>query len=399
MEHLMENATILVVDDNPTNVKLVCNILKKEGYNLAVAMNGQDALEIVDSNPIDLVLLDIMMPGMDGYEVCQLLKAKEATKEIPVIFISALSDLDDITRSYDVGGVDFITKPVKEREVIQRVKTQLELVQARRILQKTPPTGVDSDLEYEDGINVKENFMLGLLPDEDQFKKHFNDSFVLNVNHKSLPLGFHWLNEHKEYVLLVLVDSRNKDVPGISFNVIGLTLLNQLPIHEFSDKAKDILHHLLPAYVKTLNAFGQKTLTGDDISIGVVAYNRKQNIIHYSGNRQTCIIFPEHLTQNRDVKSQGLLVNDGDITVSDGFRLYLLSDGIAGQKNGKQSAGAPDHFTDKLEELQPYTFSEQKSILRQKITESAKDRDHHNNLTVIGIEFHLNHQTSNTNSL
>lgn len=137
MQNMINNATILVVDDNPTNVKLVCNILKKEGFNLAVAMNGQDALEIIESNPIDLILLDIMMPGLDGYEVCCKLKGAEAWRDIPVIFISALNDMDDITKAYDVGGVDFITKPVKEKEVIARVKTHLELVHLRKALRDT----------------------------------------------------------------------------------------------------------------------------------------------------------------------------------------------------------------------------------------------------------------------
>ncbi|MBN2302832.1 MAG: hybrid sensor histidine kinase/response regulator [Anaerolineae bacterium] len=126
------SGAILIVDDTPANLSLLADILSTSGYTVTEALDGPAALEIVHTTPPDLILLDIWMPGMDGYQVCQHLKNDESTHDIPVIFISALSDVDGIVRAFDVGGVDYITKPVKMKEVLARVASQLTLVHQRR---------------------------------------------------------------------------------------------------------------------------------------------------------------------------------------------------------------------------------------------------------------------------
>ncbi|MEB3178998.1 MAG: response regulator [Nostocaceae cyanobacterium] len=118
---------ILVVDDTPDNVRLLAAMLTGEGYDVRKALNGKMALTACQRLLPDLILLDINMPGMDGYEVCQLLKSDEKTREIPIIFISALDNLLDKIKAFDAGGVDYITKPFQGAEVLSRVKSQLHL--------------------------------------------------------------------------------------------------------------------------------------------------------------------------------------------------------------------------------------------------------------------------------
>jgi len=120
-------AQILVVDDIPANLKLLSNILSAQGYKVRPASDGQLALRSVATEVPDLILLDIKMPGMDGYEVCRLLKADPRFQEIPVIFISALDELADKVRGFEAGGLDYITKPFEPVEVLARVKTHLGL--------------------------------------------------------------------------------------------------------------------------------------------------------------------------------------------------------------------------------------------------------------------------------
>ncbi len=115
--------TILIVDDTETNIDILLGLLSE--YDVAVATDGKSAIDIVSEDDIDLILLDIMMPDMDGYDVCKTLKA--TNKNIPIIFITAKTDEDSIERAYDVGGNDYITKPFKPRELIVRIKTQLKL--------------------------------------------------------------------------------------------------------------------------------------------------------------------------------------------------------------------------------------------------------------------------------
>ncbi len=124
---------ILVVDDTPENLQLLVGMLKEKGYKVRPVPSGDLALSGAQFLPPDLILLDIMMPEMDGYEVCSKLKADERTKGIPVIFISALSDVLDKVKAFSVGGVDYITKPFQEEEVLARVEIHL----AKQHLQKS----------------------------------------------------------------------------------------------------------------------------------------------------------------------------------------------------------------------------------------------------------------------
>jgi two-component system, sensor histidine kinase and response regulator len=128
--------SILIVDDNKENIKVLGLALKEKNYNLIVAFSGKNALEILDLTPIDLVLLDVMMPEMDGFEACSRMKANPKTKDIPVIFITALTELDNIVRGFEVGGVDYITKPFKSNELFARVQTQLEIRNQRLKLEE-----------------------------------------------------------------------------------------------------------------------------------------------------------------------------------------------------------------------------------------------------------------------
>jgi diguanylate cyclase (GGDEF)-like protein len=130
-----EKANILVVDDIPENLTILTNILTERGYTVRPAINGQIALKAARHVPPDLILLDIMMPGMDGYEVCRQLKASEQTREIPVIFISALDDAGDKIKAFERGGVDYVTKPFEAGEVIARVENHLALRRMQRQLQ------------------------------------------------------------------------------------------------------------------------------------------------------------------------------------------------------------------------------------------------------------------------
>jgi len=131
----LTKARILVVDDTRANIRLLAGLLDQHGYQIQFAFDGEKALKAVDANPPDLILLDIQMPEIDGYEVCKQLKANSKTCDIPVIFISALNNVFDKVKAFEVGGIDYVTKPFQMEEVLARVETHLTLRYLQRQLQ------------------------------------------------------------------------------------------------------------------------------------------------------------------------------------------------------------------------------------------------------------------------
>ena len=127
---------LLIVDDVSDNIKVAMNILKECNYDFSFAMNGNEAINIVKTKKFDLILLDIMMPYMDGYDVIKILKTDPLTRDIPVIFLSAKADIDSMTKGFDLGAVDYITKPFHPAELISRVSTHLELYRAKEVLKQ-----------------------------------------------------------------------------------------------------------------------------------------------------------------------------------------------------------------------------------------------------------------------
>jgi putative nucleotidyltransferase with HDIG domain len=126
---------IMVVDDTPIVMEIVVDTLSAEGFQVRSANNGELALDLIAAKPPQLILLDIAMPGIDGFEVCQRLKAQEETRDIPIIFLSGLTNLEEKVRGFGLGAVDFISKPFQREELLARVRTHLELSRLRTRLE------------------------------------------------------------------------------------------------------------------------------------------------------------------------------------------------------------------------------------------------------------------------
>lgn len=133
---MADQQRILIVDDDPQNIKLAANALESvSNVIIGFAKSGEEALKRLEEVRYDLILLDVMMPGMDGFEVCSRLKVNAMTREIPVLFLTARVDEDSIEMAYDVGGVDYVSKPFKSRELVARVKQQLHRLEMTRDLE------------------------------------------------------------------------------------------------------------------------------------------------------------------------------------------------------------------------------------------------------------------------
>lgn len=126
--------TILLVDDNANNLQILAKNIMSQNYRISIASSGKKAIELAQRIKPDLIILDILMPEMDGFQVCHLLKSNDWTSHIPVIFISALHETENIVQGFNVGGIDYITKPFRKEELLARISTHLELKHAKDIL-------------------------------------------------------------------------------------------------------------------------------------------------------------------------------------------------------------------------------------------------------------------------
>ncbi|HAX76588.1 MAG TPA: histidine kinase, partial [Cyanobacteria bacterium UBA11372] len=160
---------ILVVDDITANLNLLSELLSSAGYKVRPAPSGKLAIQSAQSTPPDLILLDILMPEMDGYEVCASIKASSKTKDVPVIFVSALHEVFDKVKAFSVGGVDYITKPFQADEVIARVETQLRI---SRLAKQLAEQNVRLQAEIEERQRIDA---------EMQSARAFVDSIVENI--------------------------------------------------------------------------------------------------------------------------------------------------------------------------------------------------------------------------
>jgi signal transduction histidine kinase len=176
---------ILVVDDTPANLEVVCEILGDAGYEVITAISGDRALKRVQSHPPDLILLDVQMPGIDGFETCQRLKADPTTANIPIIFMTALADADSKVKGFVLGAVDYITKPFQEQELLARVKTHLQLRQLTKNLEQRV---VEKTSDLEAALTQLQKSQLQLVQNE---KMSALGNLVAGIAHEiNNPLGF-----------------------------------------------------------------------------------------------------------------------------------------------------------------------------------------------------------------
>jgi two-component system, sensor histidine kinase and response regulator len=132
----MKKDTLLIIDDIPSNVKVLRSFLNRVGFNVLIAEEGEEGIQVTEHAHPDLILLDIMMPGMDGFEVCQHLKSQAHTKDIPIIFMTALTDTVNKLKGFELGAADYITKPFQQEEVLARVKAHITIRKQQRELQE-----------------------------------------------------------------------------------------------------------------------------------------------------------------------------------------------------------------------------------------------------------------------
>lgn len=299
-EELIRNSKILVVDDVSQNLQVIGSTLKSKGFSIALANNGAQAIAVAKSRNPDLILLDIQMPEMDGFKVCELLKSSDETKDIPVIFLTALNDKNDIVKGFDSGGVDYITKPFNQQELIARIVNHLELRHSKLIIENQNKDLIKSNQDKDKFLSIIAhdlkspfNGLLGIaeilanefdsLKTEEakEFSKSLYDS--LKSQYKFLEELLEWgryqrgtiqFNPREFNIIVDISDSigllrSNADSKHIS---VGIDVDEELLAYYDSNMVYTILRNLVSNAIKF-------TPVGGSIIISSAIYNQDDNYV------------------------------------------------------------------------------------------------------------------------
>ena len=216
----LSESRILIVDDAKPNIDILVQALRDE-YKLSVAVNGASALRTIEKTPPDLVLLDIMMPGIDGYEVCRQLRANEATRELPVMFLSALEDVKDKAQGFEVGGNDYVTKPFEVLEVKARVRSLLKA----KLYAEAIREAIARDLR------IAREIQMGILPADLSGATKGSGLDVHALIEPARQVGgdlYEVLRASDDRVVVALGDVSGKGIPASLFMAVAVTVLRTL---------------------------------------------------------------------------------------------------------------------------------------------------------------------------
>ncbi len=267
---------ILIVDDTPDNLRLLSAILRNQGFEVRKALNGKRAIASIQAVPPDLVLLDIRMPEMNGYEVCEYLKADPVTEDIPVIFISALDDTLDKINAFAVGGVDYITKPFQEAEVLARIENQLRLRQLQQQLLQQNEELTRSNRELEQFAYVVSHDLQQPLQSITGFAKIMamqNPKTLDDVNHgylKSiLDAGGRMQRLIQDLLLYARVGQGTEAHEATDCNAVWSQTVENLQ-EAIAQRQVKVIHHPLP------------TVLGNGVQLLQLFQNLLSNAIRFS---------------------------------------------------------------------------------------------------------------------
>ena len=335
--------SVLVVDDNPKNLQVLGGMLQKEGIEVEFALDGNAALGWLEKKSFDLILLDIMMPGMDGYEVCTIIKMNPLICDIPVIFITAKTDSESIIKGFGIGGVDYIAKPFIPSELMARVKSQVNIKKSREKI-----TSYLSKIELQnkniwDSIEYAGNIQRAILDTSLSKMGPTPENFILYLPKAILSGDFYWYYKINDSFIMAVMDSTGHGVPGALMSILGMTLLNEIVVHDGILKPNEILECLRTRLINTLGQNQEIAKIKDGIDGSIIGYDSSKMILNYSGAFNPLL----HVHDNTMKKINGDRVPIGyyektnsftlkTINIEKGDIIYLFSDGYMDQFGGTE---------------------------------------------------------------
>ena len=394
-ELLTQGSSVLVVDDNVKNLQILGVILQNEGFKVEFALDGISALSWLENKEFDLILLDIRMHGMDGFEVCSHIKKNRNYHEIPIIFITAQTDSDSIVKGFEKGAVDYITKPFIRSELLARVNTQLIIKRSNDQILHYLKEIEEKNKNISDSIEYASYIQNAVISTSEKNLKILPEHFIIYLPKDILSGDFYWIGKTENKVIIAVMDCTGHGVPGALMSILGNTLLNEIILRDGIQQPDQILNSLRS---RIINALGQKKDSSnikDGIEGSVICTVPGSDKIQYSGAFNPLILFHDdqileikadripigYFETNREFTLKELKVRNNDI-------IYMFSDGITDQFGG---AFNKRFMLKKLKEIlyliHNRDLSEQKKIILTELNLWKNDLIQTDDIIIMGIRF------------
>lgn len=390
-----KSPSILIVDDNIDNIQVLGSTLKPEGYQLEFATEGIAALDLINNDKFDLILLDINMPGINGFEVCSRIKGSEATKDLPVIFITANTDKESLINGFNAGGVDYITKPFLKHELLARVKTQLNMKKARDNIEsyakeiETKNKNIQQSVNYA-GLIQHALFRIGkcdyvFLP----------ESFILFLPKEIIGGDFYRFYETDRGFISAVMDCTGHGVPGALMSVLGVTLIDEIVLQDKILRPDLILNRLTEKLMLSLDQNEGKTFIRDGIEGLIINFNRDSFTLSFSGSFNNLLILREReiieIIADKISIGYGLnkpIFRHEEVAIRKGDCVYLFSDGYADQFGGVNNKKfMVKRFKELLLDISHESMIKQKELLLDTLINWGGDIEQTDDIIVIGYRF------------
>ena len=375
---------ILIVDDERVGRLLLEATLDSEDYDMLLAENGNQALALAKEHNPDLILLDVMMPGQDGFEICEKIKGEERLKDIPVLLVTALEDKDSRVRGFKAGADDYIPKPYNRIELLSRIKTFTGLYKYKKMqklngeeTEELVSSGKDIQDEAVSQMNsfffneLKESFKVS----ESKAHKFFGDYFTHMHLQEGAPHPYtaYFRNED---IWMVFMHSDSTD-PGASIlNILGMVYFQRLLCEVENPKPEDILYKLYN-YLFNLSEISDLAHLLININLAVLKITRDDRVLNYSSlnvpvfinNNKNTILFSAEKLTHPNLNIDGPVATVKDFKMAENDFLFLIPNNIMMEFDERS-------FEQLFISGQKLTFNEQKEILKTSIEQILKNLGH-----------------------
>ena len=391
---------VFIVDDNMVNRKLLAAILKKEGYSLLEAEDGEQAVEMTFREMPDLILLDIMMPKKDGYEVCAELKNDSRTANIPIIFLSAKSQIEDKIKGLDLGGADYVTKPFDRGEVLARVRVQLKISRLTRKLIGANEELLRKQEILDEDLKAAAGIQRSLLP------QSIPETETLDMAWRFMPCDriggdiFNVVRLDEDHWGIYMLDVSGHGVPSALVAVSVSQMLHTQHNRLLKKTKKEAPYYEIVPPSQVLNALDREyPIDRFDkfFTISYIIIDTHSNRITYSNAAHPPPVLIRRDGELELLEKGGTIIGmggvlpfeEGSVQVRSGDRLFVYTDGIIEYRNEARELYGGERFYAELSRLRDRSITDLIDGVINAIMRFGNDQPPQDDVTLLGLEFRM----------